>query len=85
MALQMLNPTLPVKPRKRRRRTRAASVDAGHARQPLVFIQEEEPNWGRAVHVPRAMWWRSLRPRSYDGFDRRSIWEGGVGLFLCHV
>ncbi|GAB2277367.1 Protein TRIGALACTOSYLDIACYLGLYCEROL 2, chloroplastic [Dionaea muscipula] len=35
-----------------------------------------------ALEVPRSIWKRTLRPLSDFGFGRRSIWEGGVGLFL---
>ncbi|PWA93701.1 hypothetical protein CTI12_AA068660 [Artemisia annua] len=34
------------------------------------------------VDVPRTIWKQTLRPLSDFGFGRRSIWEGGVGLFL---
>ncbi|KAH9783476.1 protein TRIGALACTOSYLDIACYLGLYCEROL 2 [Citrus sinensis] len=34
------------------------------------------------MDVPRNIWRRTLRPLSDFGFGRRSVWEGGVGLFL---
>lgn len=34
------------------------------------------------LSVPQNIWRRTLRPLSDFGFGRRSIWEGGVGLFL---
>ncbi|KAL8198008.1 hypothetical protein R6Q57_029940 [Mikania cordata] len=34
------------------------------------------------LDVPRTIWKQTLRPLSDFGFGRRSIWEGGVGLFL---
>ncbi|KAF5798203.1 putative protein TRIGALACTOSYLDIACYLGLYCEROL 2 [Helianthus annuus] len=34
------------------------------------------------LNVPRTIWKQTLRPLSDFGFGRRSIWEGGVGLFL---
>lgn len=34
------------------------------------------------LEVPRSIWKKTLRPLSDFGFGRRSIWEGGVGLFL---
>ena len=34
------------------------------------------------LDVPRTVWRRTLRPLSDFGFGHRSIWEGGVGLFL---
>lgn len=41
-------------------------------RNPLVAVLE----------VPRAIWRQTLQPLSNFGFGQRSIWEGGVGLFL---
>ncbi|KAL8166334.1 hypothetical protein V2J09_007833 [Rumex salicifolius] len=34
------------------------------------------------LDVPRSIWRQALRPLSDFGFGKRSIWEGGVGLFL---
>lgn len=34
------------------------------------------------LDVPRAIWKQTLRPLSDFGFGRKSVWEGGVGLFL---
>ena len=34
------------------------------------------------LDVPHNIWKQTLRPLSDFGFGRRSIWEGGVGLFL---
>ncbi|KAG6607193.1 Protein TRIGALACTOSYLDIACYLGLYCEROL 2, chloroplastic, partial [Cucurbita argyrosperma subsp. sororia] len=34
------------------------------------------------LDVPRTVWRQTLRPLSNFGFGQRSIWEGGVGLFL---
>ncbi|KAH9606697.1 hypothetical protein KSS87_012180 [Heliosperma pusillum] len=34
------------------------------------------------LDIPRRIWKNTLRPLSDFGFGRRSIWEGGVGLFL---
>lgn len=34
------------------------------------------------LDVPRRLWKQTLRPLGDFGFGRRSIWEGGVGLFL---
>lgn len=32
--------------------------------------------------IPKTIWRQTLRPLSDFGFGRRSIWEGGVGLFI---
>lgn len=34
------------------------------------------------MDVPRTIWRQTLRPLNDFGFGHRSIWEGGVGLFL---
>lgn len=34
------------------------------------------------LDLPRSIWRQTLRPLHDFGFGRRSIWEGGVGLFL---
>lgn len=34
------------------------------------------------LDFPRRIWRQTLRPLSDFGFGRKSIWEGGVGLFL---
>ncbi|KAI7742534.1 hypothetical protein M8C21_017610 [Ambrosia artemisiifolia] len=34
------------------------------------------------VDIPGTLWKQTLRPLSDFGFGRRSIWEGGVGLFV---
>ncbi|KAL0442287.1 UNVERIFIED_CONTAM: protein TRIGALACTOSYLDIACYLGLYCEROL 2, chloroplastic [Sesamum latifolium] len=34
------------------------------------------------LDVPRKIWKQTLRPLTDFGFGRKSIWEGGVGLFL---
>ncbi|KAK1325373.1 hypothetical protein QJS10_CPA01g01446 [Acorus calamus] len=34
------------------------------------------------LDIPRTLWSRTLHPLSNFGFGSRSIWEGGVGLFI---
>lgn len=34
------------------------------------------------LDIPKTVWRRTLRPLNDFGFGRRSIWEGGVGLFI---
>ena len=34
------------------------------------------------VEAPRAIWRRTLQPLGDYGFGKRSVWEGGVGLFM---
>ncbi|XP_076911770.1 protein TRIGALACTOSYLDIACYLGLYCEROL 2, chloroplastic-like [Bidens hawaiensis] len=43
---------------------------------------QQPPSKNPLADVPRNLWKQTLRPLSDFGFGRRSIWEGGVGLFL---
>ncbi|AEE76364.1 Protein TRIGALACTOSYLDIACYLGLYCEROL 2 [Arabidopsis thaliana] len=73
-------PYLPPKPRTRHLVVRAASnSDAAHGqpssdggKNPLTVV----------LDVPRNIWRQTLKPLSDFGFGKRSIWEGGVGLFI---
>ncbi|GAV92947.1 MCE domain-containing protein, partial [Cephalotus follicularis] len=72
-------PCLPPKPRIKYMRVRPKSADARHSqpsspdsKDPLAVV----------LDVPRIIWRQTLRPLSDFGFGSRSIWEGGVGLFL---
>lgn len=74
-------PFLPAKPQKRRYQIRAASTDAGRAPQPPSSPEKKSP-FAAVLDIPRTIWRQTLRPLNDYGFGRRSIWEGGVGLFL---
>ncbi|XP_019455903.1 PREDICTED: protein TRIGALACTOSYLDIACYLGLYCEROL 2, chloroplastic-like [Lupinus angustifolius] len=70
-----------------RRRTqintiRATSSDAGHSQQQSSSTSEAKNPLAVVLDIPRAVWRQTLRPLSDFGFGRRSVWEGGVGLFL---
>lgn len=73
-------PFLPSGQRGKLTKVGAISADSGHGeipsssdtRNPLAVV----------LDVPRNIWRQTLRPLSDFGFGRRSIWEGGVGLFL---
>lgn len=72
-------PHLPTKPSKKSFQVRASSASAGQSpsssprgKNPLALVLE----------VPGAIWKRTFQPLSDFGFGRRSIWEGGVGLFM---
>lgn len=69
-----------------RARARAAAVSSSSSssssqqqdkddnkKNPLAFV----------VDIPKKIWRQTLRPLSDFGFGRKSIWEGGVGLFLA--
>ncbi|KAF3778636.1 TRIGALACTOSYLDIACYLGLYCEROL 2 protein [Nymphaea thermarum] len=73
-----LSPPIP----KRRKDARVVRIRAsssseedrssGGGRNPLSLV----------LDVPRAIWRQTLRPLGDFGFGRRSVWEGGVGLFV---
>ncbi|KAG2306349.1 hypothetical protein Bca52824_026097 [Brassica carinata] len=70
-------PYLPPKPRTRHLVVRAASNSHGQpssdeGRNPLMVV----------LDVPRNIWRQTLKPLSDFGFGKRSVWEGGVGLFI---
>ncbi|KAF1864214.1 hypothetical protein Lal_00048779 [Lupinus albus] len=61
---------------------RATSADAGHSQQQSSSTPEAKNPLAVVLDIPRAIWRQTLRPLSDFGFGRRSVWEGGVGLFL---
>ncbi|KAJ7980672.1 protein TRIGALACTOSYLDIACYLGLYCEROL 2, chloroplastic-like [Quillaja saponaria] len=73
-------PYLPYRHQTRATRIRAASADTGHG-QPPTSSEAKSP-LSLVLDVPRNIWRQTLRPLSDFGFGRRSIWEGGVGLFI---
>ena len=73
-------PYLPPKPRTRLTKVRAMSASTEHTPPPAS--SEQKNLLAVVLDVPRNIWKQTLRPLSDFGFGRRSIWEGGVGLFL---
>ncbi|KAJ9701608.1 hypothetical protein PVL29_006823 [Vitis rotundifolia] len=73
-------PCLPPRSGKKLLLVRANSADAGHS-QPPSASKTKNP-LAVVLDFPRNVWKQTLRPLSDFGFGRRSIWEGGVGLFL---
>lgn len=61
-------------------RIRAANADSGHGQQQSA--SESKNPLAVVLDIPQAVWRQTLRPLSDFGFGSRSIWEGGVGLFL---
>ncbi|PON63550.1 Mce/MlaD [Parasponia andersonii] len=57
----------------------ATSSDTGHGQPPS---SEMKNPLAVVLNVPKTIWKQTLRPLSDFGFGHRSIWEGGVGLFL---
>ncbi|KAI3455771.1 hypothetical protein Pfo_012434 [Paulownia fortunei] len=58
-----------------------SSADMGHAQQNASSSELKSP-LSMVLDVPRTIWKQTLRPLSDFGFGRKSVWEGGVGLFL---
>ncbi|KAK9288745.1 hypothetical protein L1049_017209 [Liquidambar formosana] len=73
-------PYLPSRSQKKLMAVRATSADTGHS-QPPSSSDSKNP-LETVLNIPRNIWRQTLRPLSDFGFGRRSIWEGGVGLFL---
>lgn len=69
-------PYLPPKPRTRHLVVRAAAANSqpssDEGKSPLSVV----------LDVPRNIWRQTLKPLSDFGFGKRSVWEGGVGLFI---
>lgn len=72
-------PNLPSRTRTKFTRISSLSSDteqnqspSSEKKNPLVVVMD----------VPRMIWRQTLRPLNDFGFGHRSIWEGGVGLFL---
>lgn len=73
-------PHLRSSPRKKLYGVRAASSDTGHS-QPPSFSEGKNP-LAFIFDLSQNLWRQTMRPLKDFGFGRRSIWEGGVGLFL---
>ncbi|GKV29154.1 hypothetical protein SLEP1_g38109 [Rubroshorea leprosula] len=73
-------PYLPPKSRTRYTKVKAMSTDTGRSQLPPS--SEKRNPLDVVLDVPRNIWRQTLRPLNDFGFGRRSIWEGGVGLFL---
>ncbi|KAL8130548.1 hypothetical protein V2J09_019703 [Rumex salicifolius] len=73
-------PLLPPRHQKRAILIKAVSAD-GEQSQSNSSSETRSP-FAPILDVPRSIWRQTLRPLSDFGFGKRSIWEGGVGLFL---
>lgn len=73
-------PYLPSRPQKKFTQVRVMSADMGHS-QPPSSSKKKNP-LAVILDVPQNLWRQTLKPLSDFGFGRRSIWEGGVGLFI---
>ncbi|KAL4291665.1 hypothetical protein GQ457_14G000750 [Hibiscus cannabinus] len=73
-------PCLPPRPKTRSAKVRVMSASTEH-NQPPGSSEEKNP-LAVVLDIPLKIWRQTFRPLSDFGFGRRSIWEGGVGLFL---
>ncbi|KAM7505704.1 hypothetical protein LguiB_004608 [Lonicera macranthoides] len=71
---------LPPLPSKPKFKNKALSVRATCANDE-PYQQSSNP-LAVVLEIPRIIWRQTLRPLNDFGFGRRSIWEGGVGLFI---
>ncbi|KZV46349.1 hypothetical protein F511_07901 [Dorcoceras hygrometricum] len=53
----------------------------GSAEHNVSSSQSNGP-FSLVINLPRTIWRQTLRPLSDFGLGRKSVWEGGVGLFL---
>lgn len=58
-----------------------SSADSGNAQLPSSSEENKSPI-SVILDVPRTVWRQTIRPLTDFGFGKRSIWEGGVGLFI---
>ncbi|KAK7372688.1 hypothetical protein VNO80_06075 [Phaseolus coccineus] len=73
---------LPIRHQIHINRTRATSdADAGHGQRSSSIAEAKDPA-AALLNIPHTIWRQTLKPLSDFGFSDRSIWEGGVGLFL---
>ncbi|XP_059285142.1 protein TRIGALACTOSYLDIACYLGLYCEROL 2, chloroplastic [Lycium ferocissimum] len=72
-----------IRPKNQTFSVKSMSANTGHNQE-----QEQQQPASSSVplsvilDVPRNIWKRTMRPLSDFGFGKRSIWEGGVGLFM---
>ncbi|KAL3523189.1 hypothetical protein ACH5RR_016023 [Cinchona calisaya] len=59
-----------------------SSGKTGNSQQQPTSSTEQKSPLAVVLDIPKNLWRQTLRPLSDFGFGRRSIWEGGVGLFL---
>ncbi|KAJ3682052.1 hypothetical protein LUZ60_014625 [Juncus effusus] len=57
----------------------SSSPDPDPQKNPLL---SNNPLLSSVLEAPKTIWKQTLKPLSDFGFGKRSIWEGGVGLFM---
>lgn len=78
---QNFGPHLHPKPSKKKLITPIKASSSGSSHNPSPSRNGNNP-LTLILDVPKALWRQTLQPLSDFGFGRRSIWEGGVGLFM---
>lgn len=72
-------PYLPTRPFKKLTQVKASLTSDEHG---STETSSQNNLFGSILDVPRTIWKRTVQPLNDFGFGRRSIWEGGVGLFV---
>ncbi|CAN4078520.1 unnamed protein product [Withania somnifera] len=73
----------PIRPKNKIFTVKAMSANTGHSQeQEPASSSDDKGPLSVILDVPRNIWKRTTRPLSDFGFGKRSIWEGGVGLFI---
>ncbi|KAF8396784.1 hypothetical protein HHK36_018416 [Tetracentron sinense] len=75
-------PYLPPRPSKKLVPIRACSANTGHSPSPPSSETKTKNPLAVILDIPGGIWRQTLRPLSDFGFGKRSVWEGGVGLFM---
>ncbi|OVA16499.1 Mammalian cell entry-related [Macleaya cordata] len=73
-------PYLPSRPSKKLVRVQVSSANTGQV--PPPSSSEKKNPLAVILGYPASIWKQTLRPLNDFGFGRKSIWEGGVGLFM---
>ncbi|KAI3887102.1 hypothetical protein MKX03_004453 [Papaver bracteatum] len=73
-------PHLPNWPSRKLARVQASSANTGQDSRPSS--SEKKNPLAVVLGIPGTLWKQTLRPLSDFGFGKKSVWEGGVGLFV---
>lgn len=73
-------PYLPNRSSKKLVQVQASSGNTGQTPPPSP--SEKKNPLAVVLGIPGSIWKQTLRPLSDFGFGKKSIWEGGVGLFI---
>ncbi|MCL7023413.1 hypothetical protein MKW94_005923 [Papaver nudicaule] len=74
-------PHLPNRPSKKVARVQASSASTGQ-NPPSSSSEKKKNPLAVVLGIPGTLWKQTLRPLSDFGFGKKSVWEGGVGLFV---